>query len=228
MKIRFRDPIAMAFVLALLVAFPPAFGLAADDAASECIRLTADLDERHRIGIEIPVWSLNVDAAGEACEAALATDPENPVLQYGTGLVLWERKDRKGVRLLYNSALQGHLPAERMFGFLLNILAGRPEILGSKESKPFSYMFLQRAADKGDTFSQALIAVSYIEGDIVEQDIERGLAQLKELATAGEPWGHYFLGWEYYIGRHILGTRIWHSSTPKGPPTPNCIPAFGC
>lgn len=116
------------------------------------------------------------------------------------------KKDVEKSVALYQEALQGFLliePKSKKIKPLLQYQIGRMYMkgLGTDVDMPKAITYFQQSAAHGNVYAKRIIALEYISGEFLEQDVDKGIFVLTECADSGDTLSCYKLGKLYLDGK---------------------------
>ena len=116
------------------------------------------------------------------------------------------KKDVEKSVALYQEALQGFLliePKSKKIKPLLQYQIGRMYMkgLGTDVDMPKAITYFQQSAAHGNVYAKRIIALEYISGEFLEQDVNKGIFVLTECADSGDTLSCYKLGKLYLDGK---------------------------
>ena len=79
---------------------------------------------------------------------------------------------------------------------------GKALLLGDKDM-PKAMDFLEKAVRLGNLNAKRFLALEYISGEHIEQDIDKGIEMLTECAVGGDPLSCFMLGRIYFKGEFV-------------------------
>jgi hypothetical protein len=194
-----RQFILAAFVATLMLALVSS--VRADErllsqSVAKCILLAADPKDSLTLGGGVWSYELNLPAATQACRNAGKDDPSNLVVIYLSGRLATEAHDYRTARSLFEQAATG--------GYL-SAIARLADLyyfgLGVTEDKRQGRELLQQAANRGDPYSQATLAMLILRTDPKEPTKIAQARMLAEAAAkAGSADGYFAVGMMHYMG----------------------------
>ncbi len=99
-------------------------------------------------------------------------------------------------QLLEKEASDGNALAQSKLGLILFV--GKDE-----KNKLLGITWLEKAAAQNDSFSQALLGMSYLSGKYVSKDLKVGFNLLRQSAEGGYPFAQFMLGSMYLKGNSV-------------------------
>lgn len=116
------------------------------------------------------------------------------------------KKDTEKSFAFYQKALQGFLliePKSKKIKPFLQYQIGRMHMegLGTDVDMPKAITHFQSSAKLGNMYAKRIIALEYISGEFLEQDVDKGIFVLTECADSGDTLSCYKLGKLYLDGK---------------------------
>lgn len=116
------------------------------------------------------------------------------------------KKDTEKSFAFYQKALQGFLliePKSKKIKPFLQYQIGRMHMegLGTDVDMPKAITHFQSSAKLGNMYAKRIIALEYISGEFLEQDVDKGIFVLTECADSGDKLSCYKLGKLYLDGK---------------------------
>ena len=113
-------------------------------------------------------------------------------------------KDELQAQLYYKQALAGFLKQETCGQADDNLFYKMGRMfrlgLGTDADIPKAIEYFGKAADLGNKNAKRAMALEYISGEHIRQDVDKGIEMLTELADGGDPMAAYRLGKLYLFG----------------------------
>ena len=115
-------------------------------------------------------------------------------------------KDELQAQLYYKQALAGFLKQEACGQADDNLFYKMGRMfrlgLGTDADIPKAIEYFGKAADLGNKNAKRAMALEYISGEHIRQDVDKGIEMLTELADGGDPMAAYRLGKLYLFGNN--------------------------